>query len=175
VKTLIFPHRIGHVRGERKDRESGFSLLELMVVMAILALGLSVIPLAFGGRSEAAAVSNTAREISSALRNTRSAALAHSRNQDFVFDLGGRVFQTEGGVSRTIPVGASIAVEVPQSMMSGDFAIVRFFPDGSSTGALITADVETNELSTGPSLAETIRVDWLSGRVSRDRSGQSAQ
>ena len=139
--------------------ERGFSLLELLVVLAIIGVILAFVP-GFMLRSQPGmGVEVTAREIADALRQARSHAVVQNRDQLFALDIEQRLFRIGG---RRAPVQMDRNIEVTfqtarSEMMSETIGQIRFFPDGSATGGRIGLTLDGQHVE--------VVVDWLTGLV----------
>jgi len=144
----------------RSSGQRGFTLLELLVVLAIIGFTLSLIP-GFILRDGASAVMDRAiSAVADGLRNARSQAVLQNREYLFAIDVEKRQFRA--GV-QAIPVQISGDIDLrlvtARSEQSGaSSGRIRFFPDGSSTGGRI---VLTNEGG-----QREVEVDWLTGEIS---------
>lgn len=136
-----------------------FSLLELLVVLAIVALASTILVPAFTGGA-GAELQVAARDLASGLRYARSHALTHGDEVTLTLDVDGHRFEISGSdVGRDLPSSVELSLYTARSeLLDGNTAAIRFFPDGSSTGGRITV--------TGANGQERyIDVDWLTGRV----------
>jgi general secretion pathway protein H len=138
---------------------SGFTLLELLVVLAIMAFSLVLVigyrpP--WSGRFE---LDTFASELASQLRAARSEAIVSDQPAAVQFDLTHRRYRAGSAVPKQLPAGVLVQLLTVagerQGVALGD---IRFNPDGSSTGGRIV-------LAQGK-LRVTVGVDWLTGRVS---------
>ena len=156
----------------------GFTLIEMLVVLAVMALIVSLVPpLLSGGQSKAEFTAAT-REIQSALRETRSVAIAQGRTASFAVDARTNAYRS-GGDGRIYHVPSSIRLSIFAAAddpalgsetserdgrlgtRAGDEpSSIRFFADGSSTGGGVRL-VQGRRRS-------AIVVDWLTGRLSLD-------
>jgi general secretion pathway protein H len=140
-------------------RNEGFTLLELLVVLAVIAMAavIAIPPLGAGGdRAKARAA---VRSVVSGLRATRSAALAGHADPRLVIDVNARTIRVPGeGRARQLPMELELGLTTARSELEGDgVGGVRFFADGSSTGARIRVGAR--------STLWLVDVDWLTGSV----------
>jgi general secretion pathway protein H len=142
--------------------QRGFSLIELVVVMVLIAalagLGAAALHAGLPGQQLRAA----AREVAGELRFTRAQAIATGRAQEFRLDMSDRRWtaadQRQGQLDAAVGVVATTArSEQPVQ----DVAVVRFFPEGAATGGRIV-------LSRGQA-AWRVDVAWLTGEVTLQR------
>jgi general secretion pathway protein H len=139
----------------------GFTLLELMIVLAIAVLGAAIVVPRLAS-SSGAEIDAAARTIEAGFRQARGDAVATGAPVVVTLDLQ-RKRLGRGAVSRPLPDSLDYRVYTARSEVASQTrAGVRFFPDGSSTGGRITA--------TDGRSARHVDVDWLTGRVRvRDR------
>ncbi|HEY3519532.1 MAG TPA: GspH/FimT family pseudopilin [Rhodanobacteraceae bacterium] len=136
----------------------GFTLLEILAVLALIGLALAVTAFSLDGGLQRAKLDASARDIAASLRHTRTLALTAHRPQWFTLDLNARSFASPGRDARGIPAG--IALHVTSAAEDADkpgIARIRFFPDGSSTGGHIELARRNRQMR--------IDVDWLTGAV----------
>lgn len=116
-------------------REGGFTLIEMLIALAVMALGAALImPMATRSREDMALLA-AARELALVLRSVRSAAMESGREHTLEIDAASRRYWADG-VARPRSVTAELALGPPAA---GDEQagrrIVRMGPDGSSSGA----------------------------------------
>ena len=128
-----------------------------MVVMALIALVVLVVPPFFSTDHASVGLEAAARKAAGGLRLARSEAIARDREIGFALDLGKRRYTIGGEGWHALPAGIALAVDAAPSDAEREGSI-RFFPDGSSSGGGIT-------LSSG-SRTYRVAVDWLTGQVS---------
>lgn len=145
--------------------ERGFTLLELIVVLGLVALGLAYITPNFGRALEGARFKAAVREVASGLRQARGIALSQGRESVFALDVAAHTYQIDGGDPQRLPQAIELGLHTAQSeLRSPTQGYIRFFPDGSATGGRIV-------LRLG-GLAKRIDVNWLTGRVTvREHAG----
>ena len=146
--------------------DSGFTLVELLVVLAVLALVLAVVPPLLPDAIDSARLRNAQRDLVSGLRHARS--LAVNSQQAVTLDLNVRDgTMTVAGKRRdlSVPDGVSLTlVTAQQEQVSEREGAIRFYPDGSSTGGRV-------RFQRGDQVS-SIDVNWLTGRVSHTHVGQ---
>lgn len=142
----------------QRSSQSGFSLLELLVALSILAVGLALVVPFFNRTRSALIVRGAAYEIAGQLRAARASANSKSVQRIMVFDLAARRYWGEGVVgSRVLPQSIAFDLAVPESEQSGRTGRIRFLPDGSASGGrVILRDGKESWV---------VLVDWLSGDV----------
>lgn len=140
-------------------KTGGFTLLELLIVL--LLIGLIGAALVGGGRptSPSTAARVAAGELASALRLARAQAIAADRTVGLVIDVANGRYRVGANAVRTLPSSLKLGlVTAKGDIISRNEGRIRFHPDGSSTGGRI--DI------TGGQRKVSVRVDWLTGRVS---------
>lgn len=141
-------------------RERGFTMLELVVVMAIIAMAMALILTVSGKGASSADLKASARSLAAGLRAAQSNAMVGRRDALLTIDVEQRLY-TFSGEDRThkLPDGVDLKLYTAQAEVESEKrGSIRFFPDGSSTGGRITvASGERKFL---------VDVDWLTGRVS---------
>ena len=140
--------------------ERGFTLLELLVVLAIIGVVLAFVPGFMLRGHPGLDVDVAARAIADALRQARSHAVLHNRDQLFALDVEERLFRIAG---QRAPVQMAKGIEVTfqtarTEVMSETIGQIRFFPDGSATGGRIGLALDGRHVE--------VVVDWLTGLVS---------
>jgi general secretion pathway protein H len=140
-------------------RHGGFTLIELVVTLAILSLALVLITGYRPPWSRGAGLEATAAELAAGLRLARSEAIVSNRPVVFDLDLIGHRYRVGTRAPRRLPPELSLELlTVSGEVRNGREGDIRFNPDGSSTGGRIS-------LIDGPRRVG-VGVDWLTGRVS---------
>ena len=142
--------------------DSGFTLVELLVVLAVLALVLAVVPPLLPDAIDSARLRNAQRDLVSGLRYARSQAV--NSQQAVTLDLNvrdGTMTVADRRRDLSVPDGVSLTlVTAQQEQLSEYEGAIRFYPDGSSTGGRV-------RFQRGDRVS-SIDVNWLTGRVSAD-------
>ena len=148
--------------------QSGFTLLEILAVLALIGLALAVTAFSLDGGLQRAKLDACARDIAASLRHTRTLALTAHRPQWFTLDLNARSFASPGRDARGIPAGTTLHVtSAAEDAAKPGIARIRFFPDGSSTGGHIELARQHRRMR--------IDVDWLTGAVATSESREQGK
>jgi general secretion pathway protein H len=138
--------------------EAGFTLIEMLVVLTILALGATfAVPLLSGG-SEGLRLQMASSELAAAFRVTRSAAILRNAETTLMIDVDRRTFRSTVVSQRPfapdIEAKLTFASGIRSAPSDGGF---QFFPDGSSTGGDVTLSLRGKQTK--------LCIDWLTGEV----------
>lgn len=139
-----------------RSRLGGFTLIEVLAVMLIVALVTTlVITMTTGtGRASLRAVTLQAASL---LRRERLDALLTGQSRQVSLDGERRALIGDGGVAVVIPRDVVVDVLGLDELWAGQRAIVRFLPDGGSSGAVIRLSRD--------GVGYEIRVNWYLGAV----------
>jgi len=146
----------------RRQRVAGVSLLEMLLVVALIAIIGAITATAMNGGIDGMRLRNAGKEVASQLRYTRTQAIATGERQRFLIDPQARTWEAANGRHGSLPA----AVEV-QFRGAGQVAGagsgkggIAFHPDGGSSGGTIELGVRD--------AVWRIDVAWITGEV---RSG----
>jgi general secretion pathway protein H len=160
LALLIFPRR--NISAGRGRDCSGFTLVEIVIVLIIMGIAAGLIGLYIGRGSGTFHMRTLAKDIASTLRYARNHAVSEKTTYCFVVDLDeGKYRLYKGGDENAVVV---ISDTLPDDLDIGfDRAVdevydIEFFPYGNSSGGMI-------ELSKGSGRGMVVSVDRLSGRV----------
>lgn len=137
---------------------TGFTLIEILVVLTIVALALAIVVPAIS-KSMVVSVHDIARDMQISLRQARAKAVSEQQSSLFWLDTQKHQYLTHKGKIKAFPEEIHIRAKVATHEAQGTKAGVRFFPDGSSTGGRLTFNDAADTLI-------HIDIDWLTGRVS---------
>src|SRR5262245_1846657 len=134
--------------------EAGFSLIETLVVLGIIAMAMTMAP-AIISSVDGSRLRATSNELVSRLREARSQAIRRDAPTEIVLDLGKRGYATS--ISPGFHAFPSVvdAIEVkPAELLQPDRQVrIRFFGDGTANAARIALRHRAG--------AQVISVDWL--------------
>jgi len=139
-------------------RGRGFTMVELLVVLAIAGALLTVAPTALHRYRDSAQYRDALRTMTAQLSEARQTAISGGRVVAFRVDLDARQFGVDGRPARDLPDGLSVRATVADTDLVGGVASIRFFPGGNATGGSI-------ELIRASGAGARLRADWLDGRV----------
>jgi len=133
--------------------ERGVTLLELIVVLAILSLIVVAMAPLINPWHRGAMIDVAARELALALRETRTAAIYGNKQTTFTLDGPAGEYWSDAAPSRkTLPVKITA-----RFASQAELGQIQFYPDGgASGGTIVLRDAHRSA---------NIRVDALSGRA----------
>lgn len=138
---------------------AGFTLLELIVALAVAGLLLATVPTALVRAHESTAYKAAVRDLVSSLKSVRLQAIRQGEPARFHLDLDEHRFGPEGNMRHRFPDPLEIHFTLAGSEMNRDgLGQVQFYPDGSATGGSIDLLRPSGE-------GTRVRVDWLVGRI----------
>lgn len=140
----------------------GYTLFEILVVLAIVGLVLAAVPM-LAGRRAGPEVRAAAIEIASAMREARGDAITRFQPIAFQLDVEGRAYRVgSDGPVRPLSGELELALYTARSELASETAGgIRFFPDGSATGGRVTLTQDGQRY--------VVAVDWLTGAVAVER------
>lgn len=142
-------------------RASGFSLIELMLVMLLVVALFGLIGSSIGRSVRGAELRNEVRELIAGMRYTRGQAIVQRSETVFLVDADARTWQAIGREAEQLPEGLDITLTTARSELTGENAGgIRFYPDGSSTGGSVLLSVDERKWY--------VTVGWLTGEISQD-------
>lgn len=151
-------------QSRRAGSNAGFTLMEMLAVLLIIALAAAAVSSLYRAPSDASQVKTAALLTASHLRDLRSSAMTTGTETTAQIDTANRILSFG---PRVAPIQLSSAVELEvtsaDSERRSDFLSgIRFFPNGGSTGGAI--------LFKSRGAAYELRINWLTGRVSTSLS-----
>ena len=138
-------------------RAAGFTVLEMLVVVAILALSAAIVAPRLSGPPDGLVLQAAAGELSNRLRALRMAAIRANTDQTLTVEPEARAYSTSLD-TRPHVLSPKVSVAVSGSGLetpAPGAVLIRFRPDGSARDAHIV-------LRQGASTAD-ISIEWLTG------------
>ncbi|MGY2238018.1 GspH/FimT family pseudopilin [Pseudomonas gingeri] len=136
----------------------GFTLLEMLVVILIIAIGASLLAHSVAGGLGNARERQAKRELSLALRNVRSHAVLSGQPATLHFDLLRGSYRMDDQTEHFLPEGMHLRLSTAADLSSSREGAIEFYPDGGSSGGNVY-------LQRGPN-SWRVDVAWLTGKVS---------
>jgi general secretion pathway protein H len=141
-------------------RSHGFTLIELVAVVALIGIAFAVVTLSFSQSLRSAKIDAASRDLVAALRYTRGQAIVRGEQQALDLDVARNTYQAPGRPPVQLPTDMHMTLTTAETeQTAASSGRIRFFPDGASTGGHITVYAGSREWR--------IDVDWLTGRVER--------
>lgn len=140
-------------------RSSGFTFLELLVVMVILGIGVTMLSSTGGKVLESMRYRSAVKDLVTSLSSTRYAAITSGQIKDIEIRPRENQILVDGELHE-LPKQINVEVISAAELSRNGVGIIRFYPDGSSSGGSIEVSREDNG-------GVSIHVDWLVGRVSQ--------
>lgn len=143
--------------------ERGFTLLELLVVFALIGLVLAIVPVAYQKLHESVTYKSLVRDLIEQNAAARLQAMSSGTPAALELDFEHRRFavppDSRGG---DWPEDYRLeAVVASQDVTDERTARIRYYPDGSSTGGSIRVMRPNGE-------GVRLRIDWLTGRITQE-------
>jgi general secretion pathway protein H len=144
--------------------EAGFTLFEMIVVLAVMGLMLAMVMIRGTPVSAATHARAAARAISGTLRAARGEAVMSNRSVVVSVDVGNHSYWVGRRPPEFLPADLNLALLTGQDQTLSDnlgqvrVGQFRFDPDGSSSGGRVAI--------AGGDKTIWVGIDWLSGRVS---------
>jgi type II secretion system protein H len=132
-------------------RESGFTVLELLAALAIVAVGLSLVMPRLAGARATRSLEDATSALVLHLEQARSRAMASGKSVLVSIDPVSRSYASDAGAGRRLPRGVVIDGSAPAPLQ------VIFHPDGTATDRAFALRADGARARVG--------VDWLTGRV----------
>ncbi len=138
----------------RTKTNAGFTLVEMLVVLAIMAITLTISLPYVRGSGDVRMLEATAQVLAARLRATQSTAMFKNAEQTLTIDLKhSRILDPV----YLMPEGLTLKVTTAENAITADTASILFFADGGSTGGKIIL-MKSNS-------AQELAINWLTGAV----------
>lgn len=151
-------------RSPPRPRAGGVTLLEMLLVLMLMALGGLLAAMLLSGGLDGMRLRSEAREIAAQLRYTRTQAMVTGKPQRFVIDPAAHRWEAPNGRHGDVPKQLGIAfVGVRQAQPRAGQGAIVFFQDGGSSGGQIRLTAKRARWN--------VDVAWLTGEVRAVRGG----
>ncbi len=155
------PFSIPHSRARPRACARGFTLVELIAVIVLLAIATAVVTVSFSKSLESAKVRAASRDLVAALRYTRGQAIVKGMQEVLLLDLDNNTYTAPGKPAVKLPKDMTLGLTTAETEQTGANAGgIRFFADGSSTGGHVSVFQGQREWR--------INVAWLTGDIALD-------
>jgi general secretion pathway protein H len=138
------------------ERKAGFTLIEMQAVMLIIAMVAALVFTSMPGTGHPQ-LKAVALQMEAMFRRERLAAILTARSREVSIDGQNRAFVGDGGERVGIPRDVTVDILSVDEQQSGRQTVVRFLPDGTSSGTVV-------KLSREGEVYE-LRVNWYTGSV----------
>ena len=137
---------------------AGFTLVELLVVLAILALVVALGVPAFQRVLPGLQLKSGAETVATAMREARGLAIGTNTEIALVIDIDEHSLRLGDSPPVRLPPGLALTLLTARREVIGSGSgRIRFYPDGTSTGGRVTLALDHRVYH--------VAVDWLTGRV----------
>ncbi len=153
--------RIPNAQSPARSRAEGFTLIELMAVIMLLAIALTVVSVSFSKSLQSARIRGASRDLVAALRYTRGQAIVKGKQEVLTLSLDNNTYTAPSKHAVKLPKDMNLTLTTADTEQTGSATGgIRFFPDGSSTGGHISVFQGQREWR--------VNVAWLTGDISLD-------
>lgn len=144
----------------------GFSLVEILVVMVLLAVIAGFVSSNMFDSLKKAKIRAVSKDLVSALRYTRGQAVIKHEQKVITFNVRDKTYKAPKKKTVQIPDEIEINVYTASSdIIDDNIGSIRFFSDGSSTGGWV-------KLTHGEKIWK-INVNWLTGEIRMEEGSSS--
>ena len=142
----------------RAIERNGFTLIEIIAVIALLALAASTVVFFISRSLSTSQIQAAGRDLVAALRYTRGQAIVKRKEQALELDVEKRAYRAPNRAETQLPKDMDMKLlTAAQEQVGTTTGRVRFFPDGSSTGGRISLISGEREWQ--------VEIAWLTGEV----------
>ena len=140
-----------------RSRIHGFTLLELILAVAIAALVVGVSAPAMQSLYSSSQYRGAVNDIVGELALSRQLAIRTGTAADVGFDpVAGRVVRGDSEIE--LPQGLAIEVLAARELNKENLGVIRFYPDGGSSGGYVRITHERG-------MSSQVSIDWLLGKI----------
>ncbi len=145
-----------------RDLNRGFTLVEIMVVLVIVALMMALVGSSISRNVSGAQMRTAAGKVAASMRYTRTRAILTKTEQVFLVDTEKLTYQAAEREAEELPEGMKMELNTARSELTSETAGgIRFYPDGGSTGGNVRLEANGR--------IYRVNVAWLTGEASVER------
>jgi general secretion pathway protein H len=145
-----------------RDLKRGFTLVEIMVVLVIVALMMALVGSSISRNISGAQMRTAASKVAASIRYTRTQAILTKTEQLFLVDTEKLTYQAAEREAEELPEGMTVELNTARSELTSETAGgIRFYPDGGSTGGNVRLEANGR--------IYRVNVAWLTGEASIER------
>ena len=145
-----------------RDLNRGFTLVEIMVVLVIVALMMALVGSSISRNVSGAQMRTAAGKVAASMRYTRTRAILTKTEQVFLVDTEKLTYQAAEREAEELPEGMKVELNTARSELTSETAGgIRFYPDGGSTGGNVRLEANGR--------IYRVNVAWLTGEASVER------
>ena len=145
-----------------RDLNRGFTLVEIMVVLVIVALMMALVGSSISRNISGAQMRTAAGKVAASLRYTRTQAILTKSEQVFLVDTEKLTYQAAEREAQELPEGMKVELNTARSELTSEtVGGIRFYPDGGSTGGNVRLEANGR--------IYRVNVAWLTGEASVER------
>lgn len=142
----------------KRNRAEGFSLIEILAVIVLIAIVLTAVSFSFSKSLSGARIQAASRDLVAALRYTRGQAIVKGKEQTLELNLENNSYQAPNRAAVFLPKDMQLRLLTASNELTSEHSgRIRFYRDGSSTGGHISVITGEREWR--------INVNWLTGEV----------
>jgi len=142
-----------------RNKNKGFTLIEIIVALVIVGMILTIVPLLLPNVIASTETKAAVRELAAGLKYARSQSITKQKETTLMLDVEKKFYQVDKRQKKLkLPDDTQLTLVTARSEQhSQDQASIRFFPDGSSTGGRINLGNDNKMYS--------IDINWLTGKI----------
>ena len=143
--------------------QRGFTLIELIVSIAIAALLIGAIATNYARMHQAMEYRSTVRGVLAGLSAARNKAQRSGQSASFVIDLQARSYGIDDRILGRVPEAVDVRVLGASAEAGQGRSAIRFLPQGGATGG----SIDVLRAASGEGVR--LRVDWLLGSIVQEQ------
>jgi general secretion pathway protein H len=152
----------GRIQVKPGRSRGGFTLVEMLVVLVIVALMMALVGTSISRNISGAEMRTAASKVAASLRYTRTQAILTKSEQVFLVDAENLTYQAAEREAQKLPEGMKVELNTARSELTSETAGgIRFYPDGGSTGGNVRLEANGR--------IYRVNVAWLTGEASVER------